>query len=223
MKSCILVGAGELNMEEIPVEKEDFLIAVDGGMDYCIKLRIHPDLIVGDFDSLGQEGWEKIRFLAQRKKEIVLQLPCEKDDTDMLFALKEGIKRGYRNFILYGALGGRLDHTIANIQSLLFLKEQGANGKIVDRTMEIEMIHNGTRVYEKECEGMLSVFSMEERSEGVNIIGMKYPLTEAVVTSSFPIGISNEFMNQNASVTVKNGTLLLIHQKSDKRICQIKQ
>ena len=116
--------AGDLTLGEVPVGEEDFVIAVDGGLSYCGILNVEPDLILGDFDSVSEQEALAIEKLEQQIPERILRLPCEKDDTDTLAALKEGLKRGYTDFRIYAGTGGRFDHTLANIQCLLYLKNQ---------------------------------------------------------------------------------------------------
>ena len=125
-RKCIVIGAGDLTVGEIPGWEEAFCIAVDGGLGYCGVLGIEPDLILGDFDSVSEGEARAVVQLEQEIPHRVIRLPVEKDDTDMLAALKEGLGRGYRDFRIYGGTGGRLDHTLANIQCLLYLKKQGA-------------------------------------------------------------------------------------------------
>lgn len=205
---CIVICAGDLTLGEIPVGEKDFVIAVDGGLSYCGILNVEPDLILGDFDSVSRQEEEAIESLERRIPERILRLPCEKDDTDTLAALKEGLKRGYTEFRIYAGTGGRFDHTMANIQSLLFLKNKGAAGYLVDGTGMMLIIKNEAVHFRKNLEGYLSLFSMVEESRGVTIEGMKYPLDKAVVRNDFPVGISNEFVGEAASVSVEDGTLV---------------
>lgn len=210
MKRCIIIGAGDLNISEIPVKEEDFVIAADGGFSYCEILGITPDLIIGDLDSVGEEEAEKIAAICGRNPDKLVLLPVEKDETDMLAAIHEGLNRGYQDFRIYAGMGGRLEHTIANIQCLKFLKENGASGYLCDGTGMILLAKDEVLSFRKENEGYLSMFSMGDRAEGVTIQGMKYEISDAVITNSFPIGISNEFIGEAASIEVKNGTLLII-------------
>lgn len=204
---CVLIGAGEMKITQLSLEEDDFVIAVDGGLDHCKRLQIRPNLLVGDFDSVESD-------LTEYRGELI-KLPCEKDDTDMIFAIKEGMKRGYNDFLLYGATGGRLDHTIANIQTLIFINSMHAKGMILDDKLEIQVLTNhNTITFGKERKGILSVFSLDAESKGVNITGMKYELADATIHSNFPIGVSNEFIGEPGSVSVEDGTLLLICQDS---------
>lgn len=205
---CILVCAGELRTDRVNVEDGDFVIAVDGGMESCRKLGIVPDLVLGDFDSAEGTAAEVIRQLEQKESGRVLRLPCEKDDTDTLAALKEGLRRGYREFMIYGGTGGRFDHTLANIQCLLFLRNQGARGYLLGKREMTFLIHRERVSFPPAAKGTLSLFSMSEESGGVTIEGLKYTTEKATLRNDFPIGISNEFIGQSASVEVAEGSLV---------------
>lgn len=210
MKRCIIIGAGDMTVSEIPVREEDFVIAADGGYAYCKVLGIMPDLILGDFDSIGEKEAEEIAGIQKTEPERIVLLPVEKDETDMLAAIHAGLDEGCREFYIYAGQGGRLEHTIANIQCLKYLKECGAVGYMLDGTGMILVAKDETVSFRPQAEGYLSLFSLGDRAEGVTICNMKYELSDAVITNSFPIGISNEFIGQQASVTVKNGTLVII-------------
>lgn len=206
MKKCILIGAGDLTVSEIPMSPEDICIAVDGGYLYCKLLGITPDYVVGDFDSLGEQETEE---LLQSESHKVKRLPVEKDDTDTLAALKLGLQLGCQEFRIYGGMGGRLEHTIANIQCLLFLKKQGALGYLMDGTGMILVAKEETVSFQESLNGYLSLFSMGEEAV-VTIEHMKYLLKEERVYNHFPIGISNEFIGEKASVTVHQGAVMIL-------------
>lgn len=179
------------------------VIAVDGGYEYVKESRV--DLVVGDFDSLG--------YVPEHSH--VLKLVPEKDDTDMLVAIKEGLKAGYREFHIYGGCGGRIEHTIANIQSLAYLAEHDAIGILHDRDTVITMLTNGTLTLPAELTGYLSVFSYGEKAEGVCLRGVKYPLEQATLTDAFPLGVSNEFIGQQAELSVEKGRLLIVYKGTE--------
>ncbi len=207
---CIVICAGDFTPLEIKQKEGDFVIAVDGGYLYSKLLNITPDLIVGDFDSVSEAEKEELSGIKETDRERIVELnPC-KDDTDTLAALRIGLEKGYRNFHIYGAMGGRLEHTIANIQCLHFLKNNGAKGYIMDESCMMTLIQNETVTFHKEMEGFLSLFSLNEKAKGVTITNMKYPLDKAEVTNDFPIGISNEFVGEAGVVTVEEGTLLAV-------------
>lgn len=206
MKRCIIIGAGEFKAEAWSCKEEDYLIAADGGYEYLEQMGIVPDLLIGDMDSIERKGCqEKIQ---------IKRLPREKDDTDMLAAIKEGLALGYKEFALYGALGGeRMDHSLANIQCLLYLQNHGAKGVLYGIHDRVELLCNDKRIYPASMKGIFSIFAFEEDARGVTEQGFKYSLQDATVKMEFPIGISNEFIGQESLIEVKNGKLLIcIHE-----------
>ena len=209
---CIVIGAGDLTLGEITVGEEDYCIAVDGGLGYCGILGVEPDKIIGDFDSVSEGEKKALEHLKVQMPELVLELNPEKDDTDMLVALKYGLELGYRDFRIYAGTGGRFDHTLANIQCLLYLKNHNATGYLVDGTGMILVLQNEAVHFQKSLEGYLSLFSLGREAKGVNIQGMKYPLKDYTMTNDFPIGISNEFIGEEAVISVSEGELVCMIQ-----------
>lgn len=209
--TCIVIGAGDLTVGSIPYHAEkDYVIAADGGLMYCGILELEPDLIIGDFDSVDAEHKTAVDAIKEMMPEKVISLPVEKDDTDMLAAIKTGLSLGYRQFRLYGANGGRLEHTIANIQLLKYLKEQDAVGYIMDGNGMILLAQNETICFKETMEGYVNIFSMNEKAHGVTIRGLQYELENATLTNAMPLGISNQFIGAKSEVTVEDGTLLII-------------
>ena len=211
-KKCIVIGAGDLTVGAVQVQEEDLVIAVDGGLSYCSLLEVEPDILIGDFDSVSDKEREAVEELANQIPDRVIRLEREKDDTDMLAALKLGLEWGYRSFRIYGGTGGRLDHTLANIQCLLYLKNHGAEGYLCDGASLIFVIKDEEISFQPTMEGYLSLFALGREARGVTIRGMKYPLDRAVLRNDFPIGISNEFIGEQGSVTVEDGELVGIVQ-----------
>ncbi|MFI3237386.1 MAG: thiamine diphosphokinase [Lachnospiraceae bacterium] len=209
--SCIIIGAGDLTVGSISYDGEvDYVIAADGGLMYCPVLDVEPDLIIGDFDSVDEEYLSAIDLIEEADGERVVRLPREKDDTDMLSAVKVGLELGYTSFRLYGANGGRLEHTIANIQVLQYLKAHGAVGYIMDGTGMILLAVEETVSFRESMEGYISVFSLGDEAEGVTIKGLKYELLDATLTNAMPLGVSNEFIGCESEITVEKGSLLII-------------
>ena len=209
---CLIIGAGDLTMGEITVGEEDYVIAVDGGLSYCGILNVEPDKIIGDFDSVSEKEKEAVYSLQEQVPGLVMELPVEKDDTDMLAALKYGLELGYTDFRIYAGTGGRFDHTLANIQCLLYLKNHGATGYMVDGTGMILVIQNEAVHFRKELEGYLSLFSLGKEAKGVTIRGLKYPLENYTLTNDYPIGISNEFIGEESTIQVEDGELVCMIQ-----------
>ena len=185
MKRCFIYAAGSFfGLREMP-RPGDLQIAADAGLRLCQELGRSPDLVLGDFDSM--------------------------DDTDTGLALREGLRRGCREFFIYGGTGGRrLDHTLANLQSLAFLRENGARGWLYDRDFVYTVIKNETLTLRREVDwGLVSLFALGDRARGVTLTGLQYPLDHAELTCAFPLGVSNHFAEERAAVTVEDGLLLV--------------
>lgn len=198
---CYIMGAGE-QYGAPPVKcANDYVIAADGGYKYAQQVGIEIDLLVGDFDSLTQPV----------KSEHTLVLPQEKDETDMLAAINEGYKRGYRTFHIYGGTGGRLDHTLSNIQCIAELSAKNARGYLHDRGHIITAIHDDSISFPVDSAGVISVFSHSDTSLGVCETGLKYELTEETLTNCYPLGVSNEFSGTCSTISVRTGTLIIIY------------
>ena len=214
-KHAILIGAGKTDQNTAELIKsrmdtDDYIIALDGGLAFCAEYDIRPDRIVGDFDSLPEKKQE---LLEQYPQEIIFRLPCEKDDTDTLAALKMAVEQGYEHFTIYGGLGGRLSHTMANIQSLLYLKEQGLTGELVGAGSRIFLLKDESIVLPAKEKGYISVFAYGKKAEGVTLKNLKYEIEDAALTNSFPIGVSNEFVGKEAEISVKSGVVLVIEEE----------
>ena len=207
-KKCIVIGAGDLTVGQVPVGEEDLVIAVDGGINYCSVLEIEPDILLGDFDSVNEAQREAIMQMKEEAPERVVVLKPEKDDTDMLATLRLGLEKGYDYFLIYGGCGGRVEHTIANIQCLLFLKNRGAVGYLMDGSGMMFVMKDEEVKLRENLEGYFSLFCLGKEAKGVTIRGMKYELTDYCMTNDFPIGVSNEFVGKEATVSVADGELL---------------
>lgn len=207
-KKCIVIGAGDLTVGAVNVGEEDLVIAVDGGINYCGILEIEPDIILGDFDSVNDAQREAILSMREQAPDRVVALKPEKDDTDMLAALKLGLEKGYDYFLIYGATGGRLEHTLANIQCLLYLKNHDAVGYLMDGSGMIFVMKNEEVKLRDNLEGYFSLFCLGKEAKGVTIKGMKYELEDYTMTNDFPIGVSNEFIGKEASISVEDGELV---------------
>ena len=204
MKTCVIFCAGEFKELCTPVEADHLLIAADGGLVHLQELGLKPDIILGDFDSLGYvpEGAEVY--------------PVEKDDTDTMLAIKKGLALGCDRFYIYGATDGKwVDHTLANFQALQYLAEQGARGWLIGNRQIITAICNDKIVFPPICFQELSVFCMGADAKGVSIRNMKYEMEDGVLTSAFPLAARNQFIQKKATVEVKDGTLLLIWRRKN--------
>ena len=204
--ACYIFGAGSFyGLDRYP-RADDFIIAADGGWLACRKAGITPDLLLGDFDSLS----------TRPDFPNILRVPVEKDDTDMVRAVKEGLARGETEFHLLGGMGGqRSDHTVANMQTLAYLASHGAKGWLYGDGERYTALC-GPDVLELEARkaGILSVFCLGADASGVTIRGAQYELENAALTAFFPLGVSNHFVSRAVRVSVDSGCLLIgIHDK----------
>ena len=211
---CIIISAGHFVPMEIPIAENDLVIACDAGFIYAEQLGILPDLIVGDFDSLSEAGtmaMRSLREIAESDPDRIVKLNVKKDDTDTIKAVKIALSKGYRKFMLYGSLGGkRIDHSIANLQTLLFIKHNGGTGYIIEENRVLLIAENETIRFHRGDSGMVSIFSVSEVSKGVTIRGLMYSLENGELRNDFPLGVSNEFIiDEEAEITVREGTLLI--------------
>ena len=199
MGQCVIFCAGEFTGLAAPIEKDAYILAADGGLTHLQALGLEPDGIIGDFDSLG--------YVPQGAQVF----PIEKDDTDSMLAVRHGLTKGCREFLLYGALDGpRLDHTIANLQTLQFLADKGAVGYLIGKDYIVTVIRKEEIRFSEAAEGIVSVFCMGADANGVDISGLQYPLENGKLTADFPLGVSNHFAGQPAEIGVKNGSLLVM-------------
>ena len=205
MGICYMIGAGEIGKLDFNPGKEDLVIACDGGYRHCQKWNIRADLVVGDFDSLG--------FLPEHPH--VVRLKPEKDDTDTGYAVKTGLRKGFHTFVIYGGTGGRVSHTMANIQLLCDLARKGCQGVLIGKDAWFCVICNEEVCFDKEYTGFLSVFCMGDEACGVYETGLKYELCNAVLTKEYPVGVSNEFIGKESKVSVREGMLLLVGENKE--------
>ena len=197
MGRCLIFCAAEFDTLAVPLEKGDCVIAADGGLRHLKKLGIQPDIILGDFDSLGSIPAGANVF------------PVEKDDIDAMLAVRRGLELGFRQFLLYGSLDGpRLDHTVANFQTLQFLADRGAAGYLVGKEYLVTVIKDETVCFPENAGGVLSLFCLGPDAHGVTLENLHYPLENGTLTAGFPLGVSNHFTGKAARVTVREGSLL---------------
>lgn len=203
LESCIIFCAGGFDGLIEPADKTDCILAADGGLTHLQALGLQPDGILGDFDSLGYVPDTALRF------------PVEKDDTDAMLAVRHGLSLGYRRFLLYGSLDGpRLDHTVANFQTLQFLADHGAEGYLIGIRNIATVVKDSGIFFPAGAEGILSVFCMGSDARGVCLSGLKYPLENSTLSAGFPLGVSNHFTGTPSTVSVKDGSLLVLWDKT---------
>ena len=199
MGNCIIFCAAEFDTLAKAIGPQDHIIAADGGLRHTEAIGIQPQEIIGDFDSLGYIPPDSRVF------------PVEKDDTDAMLAVRRGLELGYREFYLYGSLDGpRLDHTVANFQTLQFLADHSAVGYLIGKDQLVTVVKDGAIRFPAGCEGTISLFCLGRDARGVDIQGLYYELQDGTLTPGFPLGVSNHFTGAEAHISVKDGSLLVI-------------
>lgn len=199
-ESCLIISGGAFSPFDPPAPGE-FVIACDRGYTYARRCGIELDLLVSDFDSYGG---------AVDAVVPVRRLPTEKDDTDTMSALRYALEQGYRELRLVCALGGRLDHLLANLQAAVFAAVRGARVRIESADTLILTLREASLRLPRREGWSLSVFAADGLCRGVSIDGAKYPLHEQELTPSFPLGVSNEWAADEALISVREGTLLVV-------------
>lgn len=202
-KRCVVIGNASINNYDYllkEIKEDDFLIYCDGGLKHLEKLKILPNLIIGDFDSFKNPNLDIETIV----------LPREKDDTDTMAAVKEGIERGYKDFLLLGVIGERLDHSLANVSILLYLDSLNLKGKIIDDYSEMLLVSKKEELVSDEF-SYFSLINILSNAKGVNVIDAKYPLIDATLPTTYQYSVSNEVLpNKVSKISLKEGTLLLI-------------
>ena len=196
MGRCVIVGGADINKYAFIREKlcaDDYVIFCDSGLKHLESLQVQPSLIVGDFDSHENPHLDVETIV----------LPCEKDDTDTVFAVKEAIKRGFDDFLLIGVIGARLDHTLGNVSILLYLDSLGKKGCIIDDYSEMVIVSNKS-VSISDRYSFFSLLNLTGCAKGITITGAKYPLIDGEISCEFQYGVSNEVLpGQTAVVSIK--------------------
>lgn len=208
MAKFVIFCAGGFERLLEPIGQDDYLLAADGGLTHLNHLGLTPDEILGDFDSLG--------YVPEGAKVY----PVEKDDTDAMLAARRGLELGYKEFLFYGSLDGpRLDHTVANFQTLQFLADYGACGWLVGNTHIVTVVKNGEISFPATAKGTISVFCMGADAKGVTIEGLHYTLHDGTLCAGFPLGVSNHFVGKPAVIRVEEGSLLVIYERERENLC----
>ena len=200
---CVIIAGGAIADYDVTkqyIDNGDYIIAADSGLRHTEPLGVTCDELLGDFDSLG--------YIPDNATEVY---PCEKDDTDTMLAVKHGLLKGMDRFVILGGLGGRLDHTFANIAALEYLRTHGASGLLADENTTVRVIGAGQQVVPLLGEGYFSVFPYGGGSVVVSMSGVQYPAERLRLHSYFPMGVSNRVTDQAAfAMTVHEGMALVV-------------
>ncbi|MDR1619549.1 MAG: thiamine diphosphokinase [Clostridiales bacterium] len=203
-RRCVIITAyinGGLKAAYTP-QRGDYILCADGGYTHARQLGLAPQLVIGDCDSCPDVPPALLR-----------KTPAEKDDTDTMLCMRHCIRSGFTRCVIIGGIGGRLDHTIANIQSLAFAKAHGVAAVMCDAFETVFLLCNQDALLPRREGVSLSAFAYTEGCHGVYESGVKYPLHNATLTQRFPLGVSNEITGDTARVSVREGMLLVIQSK----------
>ena len=198
MKTCYIACALDCKLDFIPKDG-DLVIGADRGYFTLVKNGISPNVAIGDFDS----------YTGEVDCENTIVFPVKKDDTDSALAIKYACEQGYEKIVVYGGIGGALDHTVANIALVALYAQKGIDLYFVDGENALFAIYNSSVSFDNKASGRISVFSFGDRSCGVCERGLLYTLENAALENRVPLGVSNEFIGENAMISVDNGTLLI--------------
>ncbi len=197
---CVIISGGEFSPVS-GITGNDFVIACDRGYTYCEKLGIRPDLIISDFDSYSGPVDPTIPLNA---------FSSVKDDTDTMLAIRYAVEHMFSDVLLCCALGGRLDHLIANLQSLVFAQKHGLQAVLKSEDTEIFTLRCNKLCIPRREGWSLSIFAADGPCRGVSISGAKYLLSDAELLPSFPVGVSNQWAESMVEISVKEGILLVV-------------
>lgn len=207
MARCVIFAAGDF-FGRYERQDGDYIIAADAGYHHLENIGISPDMLLGDFDTIGEVPEHK------NKKTF----PKDKDYTDTELAIIEGVNLGYSEFIIYGALGGkRLEHTLCNIKMCESYTKKGYSLMLSDGNYYLTAIDSSKIEFSEDETGFISIFSMSESAKSVSIKGLKYELDDADIDSMNPtLCVSNEFIGKKAEISVKDGCIIIIWQRNYK-------
>jgi len=215
MKTCLIISGGTYSALPGKIEY-DYCIACDSGYDYAVKMGITPHVLLGDFDSMSEST------KAEMEKGFpgveVLTFPIEKDDTDTMLAIKHAIDRGCDRIILSCCLGGRFDHTMANIQSMTYAAAHGCSCELYGdgEWMKTVVPSDGAVHLPYREHRSFSLFSLSDICENLSIEGAKYNASNVTLTNAFPLGHGNSWRAQEAVISIESGILLIVESTLEK-------
>lgn len=208
MRCVIIAGSPDTNCSFVAsvVKKDDFVICADRGTDFAKRAGIIPDLVVGDFDSEPSVLFPECK---------TVRLIPEKDDTDTMHSVDLAFENGCTDIVILGALGGRFDHSFANVAVLVYIHNKGGKGILLSENERVEYIEHGHYEYSHMCGKTFSLFPFGCEGVCVSYSGTKYPLDKYYVTAGVTIGISNIFTTNNATIDIYDGNAILIINLKD--------
>ncbi len=199
-KCCLIVSGGEYDPICDELKASDYIISCDKGYIYAEKMGIKSDIIIGDFDSASEP-----------ETDIPIErYPVKKDDTDTMLAIKHALKKSWKNIIICCAFGGRLDHTLANIQAASYAADRGCSVRVLGKDTQLFVFRDGNISIKKKEHWSLSVFALSDECRGVTIRGTKYDCSDIIIKNTFPLGVSNAWKDDKALISVGSGIILVL-------------
>lgn len=184
----------------------DLIIGVDGGCNHLHKLGIIPNYIVGDMDSIDKTILDEFISSGVSQKKF----PERKNETDTELAVLLACELDSVLIDIYAALGGRIDHEIANVLLLKYIAKQNAYSRILSENEEVYLLENDELTIKGEKGNIVSVIPIGGDANGVTLQGLEYPLDEFDMEYSKPRGISNVMLDKSCHINVRDGSLIIV-------------
>jgi thiamine pyrophosphokinase len=209
LEKCVLFAGGKLERPEILKKRltgEEYILAADGGARHALALGLTPRKVVGDMDTLTEGELEDLRGLGSE----ILMFPAEKDESDTLLALREAMGMGYADIEIWGALGGRLDHSVANVILLMDPHLAGVQVQLFTWNQRVFLPERG-QVIAGSPGDLISFFPMEKEVTGIQTRGLQYEPKDGRLEFKYAVGLSNVILGRECSVSWEDGLLLCVH------------
>ena len=208
-KRCIVITAYlKRALFDLYTPREgDLILCADGGYAHAMRAGLIPDRVIGDLDSLSG---------VVPPEAILERVPVEKDDTDTMLCARYALAHGCEECVILGGIGGRLDHTLANLQTLAFAVSNGMRAELLGDDDRVILLRNGAITLKREEGCSLSLLSFSAHCVGVTTSGVKYPLTNATITQDNPMAVSNFFTAEEAHIALKEGMMLVVISRMER-------
>ena len=216
----ILVGSAPVGKESQLLKRllegeNVYSVAVDGGIGFFVKNHLKPAYWLGDMDSVPEDEMKDISLL-ELQENCICKVPVMKDDTDMALAVEKAMEAGCEEILIFGGTGGpRISHTIANIQLMQAYAERDCHIMMISENCRMEVLHKGIKAFSKEMKGLISVFSLTDVAERVEIEGLKYGY-KGDFKNDRALGVSNAFIGKEGRISIGGeGYLLLVYENDE--------
>lgn len=202
MNKTYIIAGGDFDGFFEKLDDNDLIIAADRGYSHCLEYGINPDLIIGDFDSADKPDLSN-----------VIKLNPVKDETDTKSAVLEAVDKGFKDITIYGALGGRISHSLANIRLALEFKKKGINVEIKSKSMRLVIVEDEfSYQMSKEDDFYVSIFALSDEIRGLSIKGLYYQLDDYQMSIDDSLGVSNETCGKDFTISLDSGYILIVFE-----------